>query len=118
LERLWLCHPSLDELTRLKDEVARGVRLVHSTRLKRLTTGPERHAAVLAERGIHAMNMHHTDWNGGLVTLFHRFERLAMSWDLQFEPQLRDAVRMGCDAVFSDFVDRMMDVVTDELGAA
>ena len=118
LERLWLCHPSLDELTRLQADVVPGVRLVHSTRLKRLTTGPERHAAVLAERGVHAMNMHYTDWTGGLVTLFHRFDRLAMSWDLQFEPQLRDAVRMGCDAVFSDFVDRMMDVVTDELGAA
>lgn len=119
LDRLWLCHPSLDELTRLRDEFGDhlgGTRLVHSTRLNKLPSKPERHAAVLAERGIHAMNMHYTDWNGGLVALFHRFDRLAMSWDLQFEPHLRDAVRMGCDAIFSDFVDRMTEVMTSELG--
>jgi glycerophosphoryl diester phosphodiesterase len=117
LGRLWLCHPALDLLTELRPHAVNGVRLVHSTRLSRLPTGPERHAAVLAERRIDAMNMHHTDWNGGLATLFHRFERLTMAWDLQFEPQLRSAVRMGMDAIFSDHVDRMMDVVTAETGA-
>ncbi len=37
--------------------------------------GPERRAAVLAEHGIDAINLHHTDWTGGLTTLFHRFDR-------------------------------------------
>ena len=29
--------------------------------------------------------MHHTDWTGGLTTLFHRFDRVAFGWDMQFE---------------------------------
>ena len=40
--------------------------------------GPERRAANLAELGIDAINLHHTDWNGGLATLFHRFERVVL----------------------------------------
>jgi len=53
--------------------------------------------------------MHHSDWNGGLVTLAHRFERLAFAWDAQFEHTLTDLLRMGADAVYSDWVDRMVD---------
>jgi glycerophosphoryl diester phosphodiesterase len=60
--------------------------------------------------------MHHTDWNGGLVALLHRFERLAFAWDLQFPDNLRPALRMGIDAVYSDWVDRMIDSYTAELG--
>ena len=62
------------------------------------------------------MNMHHTDWNGGLTTLVHRFGVLAMAWDLQFPDVLRTVVRMGVDAVFSDHTDRMMEVVAREAG--
>jgi glycerophosphoryl diester phosphodiesterase len=110
LPRLWLCDTSLARLQTLRP-TSEGVVLVHSIRLKNLPTGPERHAATLADLGIDAMNMHHTDWTGGLTTLFHRFDRLAMAWDLQFPEALRNAVRMGCDAVFSDFPDRMMEAV-------
>ncbi len=114
LDRLWLCDPSLASLAALRPTAGDAVRLVHSTRLAKLPTGPERHAAVLAERGIDAMNMHHTDWTGGLTTLFHRFGVLAMAWDLQFPDALRNALRMGMDAVFSDYTDRMMDAVARE----
>ena len=116
LGRLWLCHPSLDLLRRLRPAASDGVRLVHSTRLNRLPTGPERHAAVLHESGIDALNMHHTDWSGGMTALFHRFDVLAMAWDLQFDEVLRNAVRMGIDAVFSDFTDRMMEALAREAG--
>ena len=60
--------------------------------------------------------MHHTDWNGGLVALFHRFERITFGWDMQFEQVLRPALRMGLDGVYSDWVDRMMDAYRIELG--
>ena len=53
--------------------------------------------------------MHHTDWNGGLVTLFHRFNRYALGWDMQQDYVLNDGIRMGLDGVFSDYTDRMMD---------
>ena len=93
-----------------------GAKLVDSTRLSRIKEGPERRAATLASEGIDAVNMHHTDWNGGLVALFHRFERIAFGWDMQFEQVLRPALRMGLDGVYSDFVDRMMDAYRAELG--
>ena len=114
LGRLWLCHPSLDHLRALRPVAGDGVRLVHSTRLNRLPTKPERHAADLAADAIDAVNFHHTDWSGGLTTLYHRFGRCTLAWDLQFPETLRDTVRMGIDGVFSDFPDRMMEAVDAE----
>jgi glycerophosphoryl diester phosphodiesterase len=116
LPRLWLCHPDVDLLSRLRpyDET---VRLVNSTRLSKMKEGPERRAANLAGLGIDAVNLHHTDWNGGLTTLFHRFRRICFGWDMQFEHQLRPALRMGIDGVFSDHVDVMVDAFRAELGA-
>jgi len=113
---LWLCHPGVTELAALRDANP-AVRLVNSTRLERMPNGPERRAANLAAAGIDAVNLHHSDWNGGLVTLFHRFERIAFAWDLQFEHILRPAIRMGIDGVYSDHVDLMIDCIRAERGA-
>ena len=71
------------------------VRLVNSTQLGRMKEGPERRAAMLADAGIDAVNLHHTDWTGGLTTLFHRFERVCFGWDLQFEHVLRPVAADG-----------------------
>ena len=108
--RLWLCHPDWEQAAAwrgLSDEV----KLVDSTRLRRIKEGPERRAATLADVGVDAINMHASDWTGGLTTLFHRFERLAFGWDAQFERVLRSLLEMGCDAVYSDHVDRMVDAL-------
>jgi glycerophosphoryl diester phosphodiesterase len=113
LPRLWLCHPVWQELTELR---GLGARLVDSTRLHRIKEGPERRAATLANGGIDAINLHHTDWNGGLVVLFHRFQVLTFGWDMQIDEVLRGSLRMGLDAVYSDWVDRMVDAYRDELG--
>ena len=110
LSRLWLCHPNLDTLVSWRDRCA-DVRLVNSTRLQHLPRGPERRAAELAAAGIDAVNLHHSDWTGGLTTLFHRFERVAFGWDAQHERVLRELLRMGIDGVYSDWVDRMVDVL-------
>jgi glycerophosphoryl diester phosphodiesterase len=96
--------------------VSRELKLVHSTKLQRMTAGPERHASRLAELGIDGVNLRKDEWNGGLVTLFHRFERTAFCWDVQFEHELRPALRMGVDAVYSDHVDRMMEVYREVIG--
>jgi glycerophosphoryl diester phosphodiesterase len=113
LPRLWLCAPDWRTLLELR---GRGAKLVDSTRLVKLKEGPERRAANLAAEGIDAINMHHTDWNGGLVTLFHRFKRVAFGCDMQHDFVLQNALRMGLDGVYSDWVDRMVDVYTAELG--
>lgn len=113
--RLWLCHPDVEALVELRPHDD-AVRLVNSTRIHRIKEGPERRAAVLTEHGIDGINLHRTDWNGGLSALFHRFERVAFGWDMQFEEQLRPALRMGLDGVFSDHVDVMVDAFKEELG--
>jgi glycerophosphoryl diester phosphodiesterase len=106
LGSLWLCHPDLDTVAGWRD-LAPEARLVHSTRRSKLVSGPERHAAELARRNIDAVNFHHTDWSGGTIVLYHRFERLTMAWDAQFERVLGELLDAGIDAVFSDHVDRM-----------
>jgi len=110
LPRLWLCHHDwrqVAEWRRFSDDV----RLVDSTRLRRMREGPERRAAELADVGIDTVNLHYTDWTGGLTTLFHRFGRYAFGWDAQHDHQLDSLLRMGIDAVYSDHVDRMTEAL-------
>lgn len=114
-DRAWLCHPDLELLSELVDSCG-STNLVHSTRLDRLGSTPEMHAALLARRGIRAVNLHHTDWTGGLVALYHRFGIVCLGWDLQLEHSLRTALRMGLDGVFSDHVDVMLDAFVAEIG--
>ena len=113
LPRLWLCHPGVTELAELRGYDP-SVKLVNSTRLSAMKNGAERRAANLSAAGIDAVNLHHTDWTGGLTALFHRFERVAFGWDMQFEHILRPAIRMGIDGVFSDHVDVMVDALRAE----
>lgn len=115
LPRLWLCDPTWERLLPLR-ALDDDVKLVDSTRLKWIKEGAERRAATLAGHGIDALNMHHSDWTGGLVVLLHRFNRFALGWDMQLERQLHDGFRMGLDGVYSDWVDRMMDAYAVEIG--
>ena len=112
--RLWLCHPDWQQVAGWRP-LAPGVRLVNSTRRRQMKEGPERRAANLADAGIDAVNLHHSDWTGGFTTLFHRFGVLSLAWDCQHPRVLSAALRMGMDAVYSDHVDRMVDAlaVTD-----
>ena len=109
VSRLWLCHPDWELLAGWRAAWP-DVRLVNSTRLRFMRHGPERRAAQLAQAGIDAVNLHHTDWTAGRTALFHRFERLAFAWDAQHERVLRSLLAMGIDAVYSDHVDRMVEV--------
>lgn len=106
--RTYLCCEDFDVLREVAPQLP-DVLLVDSSRLAKMKDGPERRLAQLADLGVAALNMHHSDWNGGLVALAHRFDRLAFAWDAQFEHTLTELLRMGVDAVFSDWVDRMVD---------
>lgn len=107
---LWLCHPSWEVVAswrRRSDEI----HLVDSTRLAKIDEGPERRAMSLSDAGIEVINMHHSDWTGGLTTLFHRFGIECFGWDAQ-QPRILDGLLdMGIDAVYSDHVDRMVDAL-------
>jgi glycerophosphoryl diester phosphodiesterase len=105
--RLWLCHSDW-KLVASWRELSPDVKLVDSTRLRHFSEGPERRAANLAAAGIDAVNLHHSDWSGGLVALFHRFELDALGWDAQFPRTVAALLDAGIDGVFSDHVDVLM----------
>ena len=108
--RLWLCSSSLALLEAWRQRWSE-VRLVLSTRRRRMEHGPERLAARLARTGIDAVNMPHADWTGGTVVLFHRFGVQAFGWDAQYDRTLGELLDAGIDAVYSDHVDRMMSAI-------
>ena len=109
-ERLWVCHHDTEVLQTWR-ATAPEVKLVHSTRLDRLPRGSERHAADIADAGIDAVNFRREDWNGGLTTLYHRFDLLAFGWDAQQVRHIAELIDAGIDAVYSDHVDRMVAVL-------
>jgi glycerophosphoryl diester phosphodiesterase len=117
IERVWLCEPGLNRVLELRATIEAPVRLLQTTRLERIKGTPERRAEYLARHGIDGINLHRTDWNGGLATLFHRFDLVAFGWDHQHEDDLRSGLRMGLDAVYSDHVDMMTDAFVAEIGS-
>jgi glycerophosphoryl diester phosphodiesterase len=115
-EHLWVCSPEIGLLRRLREESPRddaGVRLVHSERRNSISVPLERHAFDLASAGLDAMNMHHSEWTAGLVSLFHRFEIKAFAWDAQEVRHLRAVLAMGIDAVYCDRPERMVATVSE-----
>lgn len=107
--RLWACHHDWQTVAAWRD-LSDDVRLVDSTRKAKLSEGPERRAASLAAAGIDAVNLHRSDWNKGLVTMFHRFGVAAFAWDAQQRREIDAMLDIGIDAIFSDHVDRMVEV--------
>ena len=111
LERLWLCHHDW-ELVASWRTGCEGAHLVDSTFLGRIPEGPEQRAAALAAAGIDALNLHHTEWSGGLAALVHRFGVHCFGWDAQHERILDGLLDIGLDAVYSDHVDRLVSALT------
>jgi len=105
---IYLCHPDLDVLEKQRSK-SHGISLVSSVRLAKLKKGPEMHAARMRELGVEVMNMHHRDWNGGLVALFQRFELQCFAWDCQFVRNIEDMAKIGINGIFSDWPDRFYD---------
>lgn len=109
--QLWLCHHDWRVVAAWRER-SDAIHLVDSTRIGRINEGPERRAMSLNDAGIEVLNMHHSDWTGGLTTLFHRFGIECFGWDAQ-QPRILDALlAMGIDGVYSDHVDRMVDAMT------
>ena len=105
---IYLCHPDIGVLENQRRK-SQGISFVSSTRLSKLKKGPEMHAAHMRDLGVEVMNMHHTDWNGGLVALFQRFDLQCFAWDCQFARNIRDMAKIGINGIFSDWPDRFYD---------
>ncbi len=105
--RLWLCHPDWRQVARWR-RLSPDVRLVDSTRLAHIGEGPAQRAALLADAGVDAVNLHRRDWSPSLVETMHEHGRAAFAWDAQHRSVLARLVAMGVDAVYSDHVEVMM----------
>lgn len=108
--RTWLCHPSLDVVTRWR-ALASDVRLVDSTRVSRLQDGVRGRARTLAARGIDAVNLHRLDWTSIYVDLFHDAGVHAFGWDAQSRSAIDHLLATGVDAVYGNHVDRLVAAV-------
>ena len=113
-EQLWICHPDLELLMAWRR--ATSAHLVHSSRLRRLKGGPERHASQLRDAGIDAVNFRHNDWSGGLIALYHRFERFTLGWDAQHPREIANLLDAGIDGLFSDHPDRLSEALRQYFG--
>jgi glycerophosphoryl diester phosphodiesterase len=106
VSRLWLCHWNWRRLLPIR-AMSDAVKLVDSTSTAHMSTpGPER-ARRMERHGIDALNLHHTQWTAEWVRAMGERGRLVFAWDLQAPADLRAALDLGMDAVYSDHVDRM-----------
>jgi glycerophosphoryl diester phosphodiesterase len=112
-ERLWICHPKPEVLIPWRER-SEGAKLVVSCKLRDFRQGAERAGAELSAAGVDAVNLHHTEWTGGQVTLFHRFGLYTLGWDTQLPRHLAELLDMGIDGLFSDHTDRMMEAIAVE----
>jgi glycerophosphoryl diester phosphodiesterase len=110
LERLWLCHHDWRLVASWRRRCD-GARLVDSTFLGHMSEGPEQRVAALADAGIDALNLHHSEWSGGLAAMVHRFGVHCFGWDAQHDRILDELLDAGLDGVYSDHVDRLVDAL-------
>jgi glycerophosphoryl diester phosphodiesterase len=112
VKRLWLVDTTLERLHAIR-ELDPSVRTVLSTRFARIESDLERLASDMAAGRIDAVNLPASEWNKGVVAMFHRFDILAFGWDAQEERQIRRALSIGLDAIYSDWVDRLVGVTAE-----
>jgi glycerophosphoryl diester phosphodiesterase len=113
--RLWACHDDPGLLAALRARSA-GVRLVCSTRPRRVASGLPALIDRLATLGVDALNMHWRDWSVGLVEHCHRVGLAAFGWDVQERASMDRLLELGIDALYADAPDRLVAAVTE--GAA
>ncbi len=104
----WLLHGDgavLDQIRSVDD----AAQLIWVTRLRHITEGPERRAASMRDRAINGLHLHHSDWTGGLTTLFHRFRRYAWADGAHHERVIAEMLSAGTDAVIGSHPDLMVD---------
>ena len=110
--RLWACHDDLELLAGLR-AASRAVRLVCSTRPRRMSEGLRAHVERLATVGVDALNMHWRDWTDERVAHCHALGIAAFGWDAQEPAVIARLLSLGIDAVYSDYPDRLVETIAD-----
>lgn len=104
--RLWLCGGV--------DDVAAVRRIDSAVRVVSGAQPPDRggrwtaHLGRLRDAGFDAVNLPRRRWSRSRVAEVHAAGLLAFGWDAQTLPRLRALLALGCDAVYSDHVDRLV----------
>lgn len=113
--RLWLCGRGTQPLAwRALDA---DVRLVCDTRRRHLDTGWPTYLRQVVSGGGDAINLRRRRWTPQLVDQVHAAGLLAFAWDAQSPRRLRQLLALGCDAVYSDHVDRMVAAISNRSAA-
>ena len=107
--RLWLCGRGRVPLA--WRDVDPDVRLVSDTRPTHVEHGWPDHLRQLVDGGASAVNLRRRRWSKALVDSVHEAGLLAFGWDAQSTRRIRALLALGCDAVYSDHVDRMVAVL-------
>jgi glycerophosphoryl diester phosphodiesterase len=114
VRRLWLCGGVQGPLS--WRSVDPTVRLVAGVDPRHAPPWPE-----LLERlragGIDAVNVRRRHWSRSLVDRVHEAGLLAFGWDAQWTRRIRALVALGCDAIYSDHVDRMVAVLREPVSS-
>ncbi|MBF6606243.1 MAG: glycerophosphodiester phosphodiesterase [Chloroflexi bacterium] len=105
--RLWVCHDDLDLLAELR-AASGAVRLVCSTRPRRIPEGVVGRIDRLAQLGINALNMHWRDWSVDWVECCHTNGIAAFGWDAQEPSTMAQLLAFGIDAIYSDYPDLLV----------
>ncbi len=107
IERLWLCHPSIDQLASWRRRASQA-HLVHSTSASGRRRDLAGHAADLRRAGIDAVNLRVNQWHSGMVEAYLSHELITLAWDAQSRRSLEWALSLGIGGVYSDHMEAMV----------
>lgn len=113
--RLWLCGWGLAPAG--WRDADPQVRLVSDTRHMHLTDGWGAHLRAAREAGVSAVNLRRRRWSRELVDAVHEAGLLAFAWDAQSTRRMRALLALGCDAIYSDHVDRMVKALREPVSS-
>ncbi len=83
--------------------------LVDHTPVSKMKGSTELHIAALAELGVAGLRLSHREWRPGLVTMCHRFGRLAIADGLTHTREVAAALAIGIDVVVGGNPERLSD---------
>jgi glycerophosphoryl diester phosphodiesterase len=114
--KLWLCYQDWRLMAAWKGVTA-GAHLVESTHTNWMSEGLGPRAAALDAAGIHAINLHGSDWNAERLKEVHQAGLLGFGWDAQSKAEILRLLDLGLDGLYSDHVDRMVAAIRSRSGA-
>jgi glycerophosphoryl diester phosphodiesterase len=106
-ERLWLCYHDWRPMAAWR-RAAPEIQLVESTNIHWMKEGLGGRVSALAGAGLHAVNLHGSQWDEANVREARAAGILAFAWDAQSDADLDRLLSLGIDGVYSDHVDRMV----------